>query len=236
MSLWYRKYGFYSNPLSIKPAAFHADVFGNDGVTKRVLDKIHAGEIFFVEGAYGNGKTTILKSIIREFGGRRKVIYYPCNSTEYMIEVDKLLKDGQGILKRLFGGAPKDMILLLDEAQDLTDIDSEALKEEYDKKSFKSIVLVGSNFNSVRFKNGLKTLIGNNIIKLNAMSDDEAVGLIRKRIGNMQLLSDDIIREVYQKSGMNPRKLLKNCEDICRYAVDNAQDKVTGEHVEKILG
>ena len=64
--LWYRHLGFKQNPLSIKPAALHDEVIAYD--LEDIYDKVEFGEVIFIEGPYGMGKSTILKNIVNEFG------------------------------------------------------------------------------------------------------------------------------------------------------------------------
>ena len=116
METWYNRLGFYSNPFSIKPAAFHNEVIGNSGVVDRVVEHISKGRFVFVEGDYGNGKTLLLKRIVKEFGGRRQLAYYSCNRAEKRLGVDSILKGRYRILGKVLGLKGKRMVLLLDEA------------------------------------------------------------------------------------------------------------------------
>ncbi|MBL7170073.1 MAG: AAA family ATPase [Candidatus Aenigmarchaeota archaeon] len=235
MDTWYNQLGFYNNPLNIKPAAYHDEILGSNGVIDEVLDKVRSGSILFIDGDYGTGKTTILRKIINEFGGKKKVVYYSCNRSENGLDVERLIKGGRGFFGELFGVEPKNMVLLLDEVQDLNKEDCEALHVSFDNKSFKSIVLVSKDFRKVNFGNGLKGLIGKNIIKMKKFNGEEAVDFIRKRIGNLKILSDEIIKSLNKKADGNPRKLLKDCEEVCKYAVENFEDEVNGEIVKKVL-
>lgn len=236
MKTWYNQLGFYNNPFCIKPAVFHDEVYGSNGLVDEIFDKIRAGSVLFISGDYGQGKTTVLKKIISEFGGKKKVVYYSCNRSENGLDVGKLLKGGRGFFQKLVGKNPKNMVLLLDEVQDLNAEDCENLHKYFDNHDFKSIVLVGKDYKEVSFGNGLKNLIGKNIISLNKLSNEDAVALVRKRIGNLKILSDEIIKQLYKKSDSNPRRLLKNCEEVCKYAIDNFEDEVNEEVVKKVLG
>lgn len=231
MEIWYKELGFFSNPFSIKPLAFHDEVFGYD--VDLVLNKIQNGEVLFIEGDYGKGKTTILKKIIRKFGGRKELIYYSCNRADSNVDFDKLIKDRHGFFSGFFND-DKDLILFLDEAQDLSQEDGGKLVEYYGK-NFKAIVLVGHDFNKSKISDGLASLIGANIIRLGELTEEDAIGIIRKRIGHINLLSDDLIRAIFKKSFRNPRKMLKNCEDMCRYAINHGYNQVKEEHIKKVL-
>ncbi len=231
MELWYKELGFYNNPFSIKPLAFHDEIIGNN--VREMISKIEKGNVLFIEGEYGNGKTSVLKKIIREFGGSRRLIYYSCNRAEKGIDFDNLLIGRYGIIGRIFKIKPKDMILLLDEAQELTPIDAEKLKDYY-KKHFWSIVLVGHKYNDLQI-DGFKEVIGENVISLRKLSADEAVRLIRRRIGNINFLPDNIIKVIFEKSKTNPRRLLKNCEEVCKHAHSKGARQVASEHINEAL-
>ncbi len=236
METWYNQLGFYNNPFSIKPAAFHDEILGDNGVVDEVLDRIRSGSVLFVDGEYGAGKTTILKRIIHEFGGKRKVVYYSCNRSENGLDVERLANGGRSFFEKIFGSDSKNMILLLDEVQDLGEKDCESLYQSFSDKVFKSIVLVGKDFKKVNFgNNGLKNLVGSNVIKMKKFDNDGAVEFIRKRIGNLKILSDDAIKLLNKRMDGNPRKLLKSCEEVCKYAVENFEDEITEEIVKKIL-
>lgn len=236
MELWYRQLGFWNNPFSIKPAAYHNEVYGNDDIINEVIDGVKNGNILFVEGEYGQGKTTLLKKMIAEFGGQKKLIYYSCNRTEDVVDMEGLIKGRLGFWSRLFSGKASDLILFLDESQDLSNDDLEIIYDSYADGNFKSIVFVGSDSKKIPFNKEFKELIGKNMLKLKRITPEDAVTLIRKRIGNLPILSDKVIKLIYTKSDHNPRVLLKNCEIMCRYAVDNIEDEVTEEMVKEVLG
>lgn len=231
MEIWFKKLGFYNNPFSIKPAAFSDEIYGHNA--QDIINRIDNGGILFIEGAYGKGKTTILKRVIRELGGKKKVVYYSCNRKEDNINFDELLTGGS-FLGRLFNIKTKGMILLLDESQDMNMNDCENLSNYYNEY-FKSIVMVGNDFNAKRFSDNFKKLVDGNVIKLGKLSPEDATNIVRKRVGNLDILDDETIVHIFSKSGDNPRRLLKNCEQVCKHAFDLGYDKVTKEHVDAVL-
>jgi len=238
MELWYRQLGFYNNPFSIKPAVYHDQIFGSDAAINEVIVKIREGGIIFVEGEYGAGKSMLLKKIIHAYGGKKEVVYYSCNITESNIDFEKLIQGRKGFWARLlFSGEDENLILLLDEAQDMSKEDTEEVMKKFEEKKFKTIILVSKDMKKMEFGEEMKKQIGkDNVIRMGKLSNEDAIKIIRKRIGETKLLSDNMIKLILKKSDYNPRKMLKNCEEVCKYAVENIEDMVKEEHVKKVLG
>lgn len=232
--IWYRELGYHSNPFSIKPAAFTDKVQGYEEMINEIVTNIHASGLIFIEGEYGEGKTTILKRLITEFGGHGKVIYFSCNRIEQRLNVKKLLNDKYGFIGKLLDLQPKNMILLLDEAQVLDDKDYEKLMRYYESGNFLSVVFVGQQYDPTTVPERLRRLI--KVIRLEKISSEDAVKLVRKRAGALSLLDDEVIGYLFNKSNQNPRQLLKNCEELCRQAFDKGDKKVTTQMADKLFG
>ena len=216
--LWYKRMGFEINPFSIKPIHFNDKLI--DKNTPKILDKIALGKIVYINGEYGTGKTSILKSIINKFGGKKQVAYYNCNTTEDSINTKRILKQRYNWFLRILGFKGKNMILLLDEIQDLSEEDSRKLIEHHEKGAFKSIILVGKK-KDINFTEQIKEIIEDNQFETEKITLEQATELIRNRIGEIPILPDETIKEIYKKSNKNPRKFLENCEDVCFYATEN---------------
>jgi hypothetical protein len=231
---WYKELGFSSNPFSIKPGVFSTDIVGYD--LSEVLKKIGDSQVLFLEGEYGFGKTSILKHIIRQFGGKRKLAYYNCNRADDTIGVEGIIKGADGFFGRLMGMLPEEIILLLDETEKLSEADQKDLLKFYKDGNLKSIVFFGPSFDKISFSVELRKLMVNNVIKLTELTAEEAVQLVRERVGSLKILDDDIIRLVFKHSQNNPRIMLENLEDLVKSAVDNNEEKITVELMNEVLG
>lgn len=230
--VWYNKLGFYNNPFSIKPAAFHSEIVGYD--VDEISSRIESGGFLFILGPMGVGKTTILKNILARFGGKGKVIYCSANTSDSRISFRALLI-GSGFFSRLFSSPAKDMILLVDEAQDLKKQESVELFRLFRKGNFRSVVFFGTEHVKEKFPDELNSLLKDNVKVLARLKGDHAVELVRKRIGDIPLISDQVIRRIYSRSGFNARRLLENCEDVMRHAVELGAEKVTVSHVNDVV-
>lgn len=231
---WYKKLGFKENPLSIKPKDGEK-LLGNEDKINKIIDSVEKGRLILVEGDYGFGKSTLLKRIIDRFKGEYRIIYYSCNRKNASIDYDKMLINAGSPFHRLFRIKKKHVILLLDEAQDMNIKDKKLLLSYFDDGYFHSIVLV-SNGNQPDFSDKeFKERIGNEHYVLTRPNEELALKLVRDRIGNLELISDEIIKKVYKHS-KNPRQLLEDIEDLCRFAVENNKDKISEEDVKEVLG
>lgn len=230
---WYNQLGFRQNPFTIKPS-HERKLIGNQESIKQVLLAIQNGKVILIEGEYGFGKTTLLKRIIEQFKDDYKIIYYSRNKIDSSINFDRMLINAGGFFHKLLKIRKKHNILLIDEAQDLNLKDLELLPKYYKEQFFHSIALVSHDFSVTKFPDELKSLFDGNIFPIQSISEDEAVVLIRKRIGDMPLLTDDIIKETFRISN-NPRKLLEDLEDLCRVAVENGKEIISSEDIKNIV-
>ena len=236
MEMWWRKLGFYTNPFTIKPAPFDNKVFGQDKILEDLYYKIPAGTMSFIEGRLGTGKTTILKNLISKFRGRGKVIYFSCNRIDSELNIEELLKGKYGFWGRLFGMMPKDMIVLLDEAQQLSAVNTERIKYFFDQGNIKSVLLTGTDYGNTNLHESVKERIGHDgLFKINELTDEQTIAFVRNRVGNTTLVNDDILKKLWHLSGRNPRRLLQRLDRTFRYAVENMENEIKEEHLSKIF-
>ena len=235
-SLWFKKYGFFSNPFSIKPAPFDFKIIGQDKILEELYYKIPNGNMAFIEGRFGNGKTTILKHLINKFRGDKKIIYFACNRIDKELDIEKLLIGKYGFWGRLFKLHPKDMFVLLDEAQDLTPENTQRIKYFFDQGNIKSVVFTGISYYDCNLHDSIKDRIGREgVLKLRELNDDEGLLLIRNRIGETNLMSDEVIKKLWKQSNKNPRRLLQYCDMVCRKTVESDEKEVTDKIVRDVL-
>ena len=235
-TMWWRKLGFYTNPFTIKPAPFDNKVFGQDQILEDLYYKIPAGTMSFIEGKLGTGKTTIMKNLIAKFRGRGKVIYFSCNRIDTELNVEDLLKGKYGFWGKLFGMMPKEMIVLLDESQQLSAVNTERIKYFFDQGNIKSVVFTGTDYSNTNLHDSIKERIGHDgLQKIKDLTDDQAIALVRNRIGNTNIISDEIIKKLWHLSAKNPRRLLQRLDRAFRYAVENMESEIKEEHLNKVF-
>ena len=230
--IWYKKIGFNSNPFSMKPAAFQPDVVAYD--LEYIYDKLESAEILFIEGEYGTGKTTILKSIISKFKEDNKIVYYSFNAGRNF-NLLGLLNGANSFLRRFTGLKHRNIILLLDEVHTMTKSQAKEILKYYQNGVLQSVVFVTHDYNCVTLPEDLQLYLEGNVIKTVPLSQNEAIELVENRIREIDLFSKKILKRIFELSDKNPRRFLANCEDIARYAVEMEDYKVSDFHIDSVL-
>ena len=230
--VWYEEYDFISNPFTIKPQESFEDFFGQKEIVKKVNDCIEKGNFCLVYGEYGTGKTTIMKGVIEQHKGRRKVVYYNLYTTEKSVDFEDMLVRGGNPISSFFGIKSKDMILLLDEAHNLMKKDFETLISYYNEGYFRSVVLVTSR-PTFKFPTEVENLIGNNRTELNMLAEDAAIKLVKSRLEGVELIDNSMIKKILKMS-KTPRDFLMKCEEACKNAVERGSEKVEDEDIENL--
>jgi vacuolar-type H+-ATPase catalytic subunit A/Vma1 len=231
--LWYVDHGYRHNPFSIKPAIIHDKLIGQVQTLEEVNMIVKKGGVCLIEGAFGVGKTTFLKSVIRRFAGKRKVLYFSCNRLLGRLNLDKLLHERFGVVGKLLKIKSKNMILLLDEAENLAAADFAAVEKYHKKGYFRSVVFVPYDRKHIRASKRLMRNIP--VFPLGSLTKEEAVDLIRSRIGDLSIISDNIIGQIYDITPCSSRMFLKNCEDVCRHVVDHRHKRATKRNIREAL-
>ena len=233
--LWFEKIGFTHNPFTIKPGFFDDEVVGYDDEVDTLISKIENDEMIYLEGSYGQGKTTILTYIINEFKGRNRIIKIQRSRNDKPFNYDKLLVGASGVIKRSFNMRSKDVILIVDEANSLNDKDCHQIEDLYNDGHFKAVLFVDNSYKKAPFTQSIKDTIGKNVVSLQPISAESAVELIHSRLGeDSELISDKYISDLFAASKGSMRLFLNKVEDACRHAIEHDRDSVGEKDVKAV--
>ena len=231
---WYEELDFDENPFDTNPIKFSNKLVGIDDISEELTYRINAGSIVFVQGKKGNGKTALLWNIIKRFRGRGKLIYVDCAALESDLNIEGLLVRKHGLIGGLLGVKPRGMILLLDNVSELSNRNMERVKYFFDEGYLNSVIFTGLDFKAVGFSKSLKDRIGKRILTLKELEPFQAVTAIRNRIGDTEIISDELIEAAFIKSGKNMLAFLKNLEKVFSKIVESKKQKITKEDLRSI--
>ena len=207
------------NLFNLNPLETNFELIGRDLETKEVLYRILSSGMLLIEGNKGSGKTTLLKYAIDNFRGKGKVIYLDCQRLNKRLNISNLLKK-----------KPKGMILLLDNVQELSKRNNLRIKDAYDKNSIKSVVFTTTNYNLINFTNSIKDRIGNNIIRLRKLNEEESLEIIEDRFDNEDLVSENILKKLFVQT-KNIKEFIFKCNELIKYVLENELDQATIKHI-----
>lgn|SRR3989338_1247103 len=206
---WFEELNFDANPFE-----HETKTVGYEEVLEDTDYCIVSGNMLFITDEKGNGKTKLLKEVIRKFGGHGKIIFVDCLKLDKELNVERLLKDANGIMGSVFNQKPKNMILLLDNVQHLSQRNCERIKYYFDQNHLRSVIFTGTNFEKLQLPESLKHRMWK-VVELGFLTDYEAVQIVRDKIG-YDFLSDHMLKDIWKQSGKVIKDYLKNCEKVCK--------------------
>ncbi len=223
---WFEELDFDENPLYIE-TKYH----GNEELLNEAFYTIESGNILVVEGEEGHGKTKILKEVIKKFGGKGEIAFIDCKDLDKELNVEKVIIEKNGLSGWLFKVYPKNMVLLLDNVEYLSNKNLERIKYFYDSNHLKAVIITTKDAEKLKLNESVAQRI-RKVAKVKPLTEFEAVQVLRDKLGE-SILSDRIIKEVYKNSNKNMKKYLENAEKVCKVYVENRN--INEEDVRKLF-
>lgn len=209
--MWYKEYNWKLNPFTIKPSS---EIIGYGAEKQRLVDYVSSGDICFLIGKPGAGKTSLLKWAENNLR-KHFTMYINIETLDENFSIQDFLYDSTKFTRRLLGlEFPKNTVFLLDESATINEGFRNALKLHYDENHIKSIVLAQAG-EEADIPEGFRNRVGNRIIKLDKLKEEDAFDLIKKRCGKFCPFTEGAITFIAERSMYSPRKILENCEHIC---------------------
>ena len=223
---WYEELNFEENPFVDNE---DTELIGYEDFIEEINYRIIAGDILFVEGGEGTGKTALMKRVISKFKGKGKLIYLNGKKMDDSFNMEEILMKKQGWFRKKY---PKNMALLMDEVQELSKKNNERLKYFYDQNYLRSIIFSSKDLKSVNFTQSLKERLSK-IIKLRELTEDEAVETVQRRLRDNKILNEELIKDIFKKSKKNTKDFLMNCEMVCKKVIESGKKEATKEDTEE---
>jgi len=227
---WFEEFGFDENPFDTSP---EFSVKSSAGLEKPLADieyYISSGSMVFVEGPPGSGKSVLLAKLSDKLGGKAIRV----DASQGVIGLRSIVKSKTPFLGRIFGAGPKNLVLLVDNSQHLPAATLDLMKFYYDNNQFGAVILAGPSMRAARLSDSVLDRIGNRIVRLAPLAEDDAVLIVRQRLGSSGILSDDLVRKIYKLSGKNVKRFLQMCENACKAAVASKSSTVNEEHLQSL--
>ncbi len=216
---WYYKYGYNENPFEYDALKADDELINYDKELVKLLYWVESGSAIIIKGPGGSGKTRLAKEVIRKFRGYGKVVYIDGSKIDKDFNVAKALMKNQSFIKKQLGLFPKDVVLIFDNAQSLSNKAYKKLQYFFDQGNILSMVFLTRNHKELEMPLSLHDRIGSKILKTKPLTKKQAVEVVKERM-YQPFLSDKNIRDIQKRSG-NFQSFLNNLEVVAKYMVEN---------------
>jgi hypothetical protein len=218
---WYEKLKFRYNPLDVRP---NTKLIGLEREEKKLSSHIKKGEICFLNGLTGSGKTSLLMKLQKEMKGF-KFVYLDAHDLPTDFNLRGEIKKKRSFFDKLFlrNSPKKKPVLIIDEFQ-ATDpnlvLQARAKWENPRNKKIKAIVISQISKHLKNVAPSFLERLGSRVIKLGTLDEDEMKQIIyrrlykTKKINYAEKFSDDALTFLIRCSGGNPRRLLEYTDEI----------------------
>ncbi|MAG47004.1 hypothetical protein CL617_00220 [archaeon] len=230
--MWYKSFGWQENPFSIKT---NTNLIGVNERKKELINYILSGDICFLNGPTGVGKSSMLRLVRKELK-RHKVIYIDAAGVDDNFSITKHLQKFTPIWHKIAGKRfPPNSVILLDESQECDEELVKALKLHWDHENIKSIVITQINPNLNGFSESFRARVGNRIVKLNKISKSNAYDLVKYRTKNKNPFDSSAIAAIAEYANYIPRQILETCEVVCAKLYKKKTSEINAFDVEDVL-
>ncbi|HHE36341.1 MAG TPA: AAA family ATPase [Candidatus Woesearchaeota archaeon] len=221
MSAWYEQLGFKTNPLDVRPNPL---LVGLERQEEQLVNHILKGEICFLNGLTGSGKSSLLLRVQKNLKNH-KFIYLDAQELPKDFNLEEELKKKRSFFDRirLRKYPSKTPVLIIDEFQ-ATDknliLDARAKWENPNERKIKSIVIAQISKYLKNVTPSFKERLGKRTIVLPTLDDAEMKEILKLRlqskngINYYNKLHNEAINLLVACADGNPRKLLEYTDMI----------------------
>jgi len=216
MSTWYQQLGFKANPLDMRPNPL---LVGLDRQEDQLTNHILKGDICFLNGLTGSGKSSLL---LKVQGGLKDhaFVYLDAQELPDEFDLERALRDKRTLLDKIWmkKWPSKPAVLIIDEFQ-ATDksviLDARAKWENPENQRIKSIVIAQISKQLKNVTPAFKERLGSRIITLPTLDDDEMREILKARLRGRRgtnyynKLHNEAVNLIVACADGNPRRLLE---------------------------
>lgn len=253
---WMKRYDWSRNPFNFR---IYPDLMiGYEQEHRRLKDAIESNnKLTLLLGNTGAGKTNMLKSIEQEYQDNVNLFYMskPPVTEPDLLEYLKHEVLDQSVLSRLLKSYSLynihtainkkysgQIVLLVDEGHEASIEVLEWLRTAMDHIGNLTVVAAGLPEFEDKLEEDVNTLHSRatEVVRLNSLSRDDTIELIRKRIGyvggsSIEPFTQDALLKIYRKTGGFPREVLRVCNDCVIHAANEDKSIIDEGDVEKVI-
>lgn len=217
---WFEQLKFKENPLDIRPSTI---LIGLEEEEDRLINHIRKGEVCFINGLTGSGKTSLLKKT-QEVMRDHQFIYLDAHDLPKNFNIEKELKNKKSFFDKItFKEYPsKSPIIIIDEFQETDRNLVLKIRSKWENpinKRIKSIIFAQISHHLHNVTDSFKERIGNRTITLKPLDAENLKKMFNERLvlkkkSYGERLTDDALNLLIYTSGSNPRRFLEQADLI----------------------
>jgi replication-associated recombination protein RarA len=218
---WFKQLGFEDNPLDVRP---NTKLVGLDKEQEQLINHILKGEICFLNGLTGSGKTSLLMSV-QDLLKDHKFLYLDAQELPSNFNLEEELKGKRSFFDKitLKKYPSKTPVLIIDEFQATDEnivLSARAKWENNNNKRIKSIIIAQISKTLGNVTPAFKERLGNRIVSLPTLDDGEMKEILfsrlelRKGKNYYSKLHNEAINLIVTACDGNPRRLLEYADMI----------------------
>lgn len=215
MKTWYEQLGFRENPLDLRPNPKLVGLEKQEGELKNHIAK---GEICFLNGLTGSGKSSLLTKLQNDLKDH-SFVYIDAQEIKSEFDLDNSLRDSRTLFDRLSlkEYPAKPAVLIIDEFQATEPklvLQARAKWENPGQQKIKSIIIAQISRQMKNVTPAFKERIGGRIITLPTLDDSEMKEILKLRLDTDKTnyynrLHNEAINLLIACADGNPRRLLE---------------------------
>ena len=216
MNTWYEQLGFRENPLDLRP---NPKLVGLEKQEEELKNHISKGEICFLNGLTGSGKSSLLVKLQHDLRDH-SFVYLDAQELPNDFDLEAALKDSRTIIDRLSlrEYPSKPAVLIVDEFQATSQalvLQARAKWENPAEKKIKSMVIAQISRQLKNVTPAFKERLGSRMVTLPTLDDSEMKEILKLRLESRNgtnyynRLHNEAINLLVACSDGNPRRLLE---------------------------
>ncbi|MGM5480607.1 MAG: AAA family ATPase [Nanobdellota archaeon] len=238
MKTWYETLGYYHNPFLQQTMKEQYSYQGNEQLFNDIVYYIQSGNILFVKGTTGSGKTRLLKEITRVKPFKGKLIYVPAKTLSKTFDIEQILRKKNGLKGKIAGTKPKGNILLLDDAQELSKVNTQRLKYYFDQGYLKSIVFTGTDLKG--FTKSMINRIGKRVFSIPTLKQEQIIDTVFERLDENKededaIITPTVVKQACEKANNNIKTVFELLDNAFNTMIKEERTTMTTEDIEKAV-
>jgi replication-associated recombination protein RarA len=216
MGTWYEQLGFRENPLDMRP---NPRLVGLDRQEEQLLNHVLKGEICFLNGLTGSGKSSLLMRV-QDSLKDHSFVYLDAQELPDDFDLEGELRDQRSLFDKiaLRDYPSRPTVLIIDEFQATEKslvLEARAKWENPKQKMIKSIIIAQISKSLKNVTPAFKERLGSRIITMPSLDDSEMKEILKARLENRKGLNyynklhNEAINLLVACADGNPRRLLE---------------------------